>query len=107
MTGKIAIAAVLVTLLGYGALEARHLIRGPVIDLDVPSDYTSSDGFIEVSGTAHNTETLTVNGALLPIDEDGRFKDELLLPKGGAILSLTARDRFQRTTTLTRTIYLP
>jgi hypothetical protein len=107
MTGKIFIAVVLAALLGYGALEARHLIAGPVISLTVPTNYTSSTGFIEVSGTAHNTESLTVNGALLPIDEEGRFKDELALPKGGAILSFTARDRFGRTTTLTRTIYLP
>jgi hypothetical protein len=106
MTGKILITVVLVALIGYGVLEARHLIVGPVISLTVPINYTSSDGFIEVSGIAHNTESLTVNGNPLPIDEAGRFHDELLLPAGGAILSLTARDRFQRTTTLTRTIYL-
>jgi len=107
MTGKIFITIVLAVLIGYGTLEARHLIAGPAITLAVPTNYTSSAGFIEVSGIAHNTESLTVNGGLLPIDEEGRFKDELTLARGGAILSFTARDRFGRTTTLTRTIHIP
>lgn len=105
---RIAIATVLVLLIGYGFIEARHLLKGPSLSIDIPSNYTTfSDGFITLSGTTKNTETLVVNGGLLPIDERGRFEKTLLLPKGGSILSLTATDRFGRVSTERRTIFIP
>lgn len=108
MAVKGVIALVLLALVGYGLLEARHLIAGPSISLDTPGDYTSfPDGFIPVSGRANNTESLALNGGLLPMDEEGRFAETLLLPEGGGILSVTATDRFGRTVTERRMIYVP
>jgi len=102
------IALVLVALLGYGLIEARHLISGPSIELTTPTSYTSfPDGFIEISGRARNTEDLRLNGGPLLIDEEGRFSETILLPKGGGILSLTATDRFGRVVTERRTIFVP
>lgn len=108
MAVKGIIALVLLALIGYGLLEARHLIAGPSITLDSPSDYTAfADGFVPVNGVANNTKNLTLNGDLLPIDEAGRFANTLLLPQGGGILSLTATDRFGRSVTVRRMIYVP
>jgi uncharacterized protein YfaP (DUF2135 family) len=105
---RIAIALVLLLLVGYGLIEARHLLSGPSITIDIPSNYTTfTDGFIALSGTTKNTETLVVNGGLLPIDEEGKFEKTLVLAKGGSILSLTATDRFGRSITERRTIFIP
>lgn len=109
MATKGIIALVLVALLGYGVLEARHLIAGPSIELTVPSDYTSfPDGFIRISGRARNTENLSLNGGPLLIDEKGQFEETIELARGGSgILSLTATDRFGRSVTERRTIFIP
>lgn len=105
---RIIVGVVLVLLLGYGALKAVPLLSGPSLSLDTPTNYTTSqDGFITVSGVARNTEALFLNGGPLLIDQDGRFSKELLLPSGGAILTLTARDRFGRTEQKQRTVYIP
>lgn len=102
------IALALILLAGYGLIEARHLIAGPSIEIEVPIDYTTSaDGFITVSGVARNTEALLLDGSPLPIDQAGRFSETIVLPKGGGILSLIARDRFGRSVTETRTVYVP
>lgn len=107
MVQKTAAAIVLVLLIGYGAVKAFPLLRGPVIQVDSPISYTSSpDGFITVSGVARNTEALFLDGGPLLIDPEGRFYETLLLPSGGAILTLTANDRFGRTSTERRQIYV-
>lgn len=101
-------AATLLILLGYGAVKAVPLIRGPVIELSSPTPYQAGqDGRIEVSGRAVHTSSLLLNGAPFLIDEQGRFATSLLLPRGGAILTLTATDRFGRTVTERRTVFVP
>jgi len=109
MAAKGIIALVLLALVGYGLLEARNLITGPSLDIVSPISYTSfPDGFVEISGTAKNTEEVRLNGGLLTIDETGAFSKTLLLARGGSgILSFTATDRFGRTVTQQRTIYIP
>lgn len=102
------IALTLLLLVGYGFLEARHLISGPSLHLTIPSNYTTFEGgFVTVSGTADNTENLSLNGGPLPIDEEGVFEKIIVLPRGGGILSLTATDRFGRSVTERRTIFVP
>ncbi|HYD92952.1 MAG TPA: hypothetical protein VEB18_00625 [Candidatus Paceibacterota bacterium] len=105
---RIVVGFVLLLLVGYGAVKAVPLLSGPSLVIATPSNYTTSaDGFMTVSGVARNTEALFLNGGPLLIDPDGRFSKELLLPSGGAILTFTARDRFGRSSTETRTVYTP
>ncbi len=101
-------ALALVILLGYGAFKAAPLVAGPHIALSSPATGQSfTDGFVKVSGTAFHTENLTLDGAPLLIDEQGRFATTLVLPHGGAILTLTATDRFGKSERVTRTIFVP
>ena len=103
-----AIALVLLLLLGYGAIEARPLILGPSLTLTSPKDgETSPDGLLTVSGVARRVSSLTVNGDPTLIDENGAFSRLLVLPKGGAILTFTATDRFGRTITKQESVYVP
>jgi hypothetical protein len=103
-----AVSLALFALLAYGTVKAWPLLRGPFIELAIPTDYTSSpDGFVTLKGVAHNTEALFLNNGPLLIDPEGRFEKTLLLPSGGAILTLTATDRFGRVSTKQRTVYIP
>jgi hypothetical protein len=100
--------AALAILVCYGLVKALPLISGPRIVLSSPAEGQAfPDGSVEVKGTAVHTENLALNGAPLLIDEHGRFDTTLTLPRGGAILSLTATDRFGKTERMTRAIFVP
>ncbi len=102
------IGIVLALLLIYGLTRAWPLLTGPSITLSSPTEGASvPDGFVTVAGTAHHTETLTLDGGPLLIDEQGAFSTSLLLPHGSAILSLTATDRFGRSATKRRAVFVP
>lgn len=105
---RIGIFAALLMLGGYSIVQAWPLISGPSITIDSPlPESRSLDAFITISGTAHHTESLYLNGGPLLIDENGRFEKTLVLAPGGAILSLTAADRFGRSATERRQILVP
>lgn len=106
MSLRLVAALLLVVLLGYGAVAAWPLLSGPRIEVSSPDDFgTSADGRIALAGRALHTETLWLNGAPLLIDQNGNFSLPLTLPSGGAILSLTATDRFGREVTERRYVY--
>lgn len=108
MRFKAVAGILLLVLLGYGAIKAWPLVSGPSLSIDTPSNYTTfPEGFIRVSGKANHTENLSLNGGPLLIDPSGRFDTTLLFPEGGAILIFTATDRFGRSVTERRTVYVP
>ena len=95
----------LALVLSYGLVKAIPLLRGPQIVISDLS--TNQTGLTNLSGTAIHTETLSVDGSTLLIDGEGHFSTKLMLPRGGAILTLTATDRFGRSRTLERTVVTP
>ena len=102
------IAIVLVLFVAYGIFRGYPLLSGPALIITSPTPYaTVSDGFLTIEGTARRTETLTLNGSVLLIDENGHFRTVLSLPSGDAILSLTASDRFGRVVHEQRTVHVP
>ena len=105
---RLGIGLVLALLVIYGAIEAWPLVRGPVLTINSPQNgQTFGDGAVIITGTTHHTETLSLNGSTLLMNEAGHFETTLLLPRGSAILSLNATDRFGRSTTLRRTVFVP
>lgn len=101
------IAAVALTILtGYGLVASRPLLSGPVIVITSPEAVVSDDGAVLVQGQAIHTKTLWLNGAPLLMDESGNFATSLTLPSGGAVVSLTATDRFGREVTERRSVFV-
>ncbi len=102
------IAATLVALVGYGLFEAWSLLAGPTLSVDSPVDNASyPDGIVSVQGVAARAAALSLNGAPLLHDQEGGFSSTLTFPRGGSILTFVAADRFGRTVTETRSIFIP
>ena len=102
------IGAVLVVLIGYGVWRGWPLIIGPSLYIASPTNNAPYPGGIVVArGTALRAAALTLNGAVLTHDQEGVFSSTLTFPRGGSILTLVATDRFGRTITRTRTIFVP
>lgn len=102
------LGVLLVGMLGYGVFAALPLLSGPKLSWESPIAYqTGSDGFISVSGNSRYTESLTLNDSQVLLDENDRFATTLLLPSGSAILTVTATDRFGRSVTERRTVFIP
>jgi hypothetical protein len=105
---KYLLTIVLVALLSYGVLEAWPLLSGPSLSLESPTENGSyPGGIVAVRGKAERAAELTLSGAPLFRDQDGSFSSTLTFPRGGSILTFEAQDRFGRTVTLVRSIFVP
>ncbi|HEY4508146.1 MAG TPA: hypothetical protein VJJ55_00630 [Candidatus Paceibacterota bacterium] len=99
-TPKLIIGIVIATLavLGfasYGYLQSREYLRGPVIAVEEPKNGAlSTTSLITVRGNARNISFLTLNGRQIFTDEQGRFREALLLQNGYNIMTIEAKDRF-------------
>jgi len=107
MLVRVLTVLVLLIVLGYGLKEAWPLLSGPQLAITSPKNSEIfHDGFITILGTAVHTQSVSLDGGPLLIDQAGHFSETLVLPAGGAILTLTATDRVGRTVTERRTIYV-
>jgi len=105
---KYLIGVVLLALAGYGVVEAWPLIVGPTLTIDSPEPYASiSGGIVSVTGRAARGAVLTLDGEPVLHEEDGHFSTTLTFPRGSSILTFAATDRFGRTVTARRTIFVP
>ena len=102
------IACVLIVLIGYGLIKAWPLLAGPSLSIISPVNNVSyPGGIVVVQGNARRATTLTLNGAPLLHDQRGDFSSTLTFPRGGSILTFVATDRFGRTVTVVRSIFVP
>jgi uncharacterized protein YfaP (DUF2135 family) len=105
---KYLIILILFAFVGYGLIKAWPLISGPSLSVNFPQNgATITDGIATVEGTAMRAAQLTLDGAPLLHEENGDFSTTLTFPRGSSILTFVAADRFGRTVTATRTIFVP
>ncbi|MBI4088628.1 hypothetical protein HY415_00875 [Candidatus Kaiserbacteria bacterium] len=105
---KYLIVAALFVAVAYGSVEAWPLIAGPALTIDSPADNaTFLNGIVSVGGRVTRAAQLTLNGTAVLHDQNGAFSSTLTLPRGGSILTFVATDRFGRTVTATRSIFVP
>ena len=108
MPVKQLIAGTLLLLGACGCFEAWPLIAGPSLSItSMTEDFSEDEGVVHIKGKAARTTTLTLDGAPLLHDQDGRFSSTLTFPRGGSILTFVATDRFGRTATSTHAIFVP
>lgn len=94
--------------LGYGSFKVFPLIAGPSLSITSPVDFsTIESGIVLIEGQASRVATLTLNDYPLLRDKEGRFSTVRTLPRGGSILTLVATDRFGKSVSEMRTVYIP
>ena len=106
---KALFAAVLACIaLWYIHFQARDLLMGPRITLQENLDSVQNERIIILQGEARNVTYLSLNGKQIYTDAKGTFQIKLVLEEGYTIMTLYARDRFGRTTSLSRPfVYVP
>ena len=86
-------------MVGYTLYEIHKVVFGPKITILSPENgslATSSE--IEIIGTTKNIQDISMNDRKIFIDEQGNFKEEMLLSYGYNIITLKANDKFGKNT---------
>ena len=77
----------------YAGFEARGILFGPRITITSTTAATSTN-FITITGHADRIATLTMNGAEIPVTENGDFSEPYLLAPGDNTILFDAKDRY-------------
>ncbi|MBX4206520.1 hypothetical protein KW784_01915 [Candidatus Parcubacteria bacterium] len=86
-----------VALAAYILFQARFLILGPRVWIDIPADgAVLSEPVATVSGRAENVAWITLNGTQIYTDQQGLWSEKLPLAEGPSIMTVRVRDRFGR-----------
>jgi hypothetical protein len=95
----IIVSVVIISLLGYTAYEIQKIISGPRITVLSPKNgIIISDPLVEISGIAENIKDISLNDRKIFIDEQGNFKEKLLLFYGYNVFVIKASDKFGKNT---------
>lgn len=90
---------IVVVFIGYTIYEIQKVVLGPQIEVLSPKNGSLvSNSFIEISGIAKNIKEISLNDRKIYTDEEGNFKENLLLAYGYNALVLKASDKFNRKT---------
>jgi hypothetical protein len=95
-------------IVAYIVFQARFLITGPEIILSSEPPTQNNERVIILEGSAFNITHLWLNDRQIFTDENGEFREELVLENGYTITTLRARDRYGRETRVVRSfVYTP
>jgi len=95
----IVISIIVLFLFSYTAYEIQKVVFGPRIEVFSPINGSLvSDSLTEISGFAKNIKDISLNDRKIFIDEQGNFKEELLLSYGYNTITIKASDKFGRNT---------
>jgi hypothetical protein len=95
---KVSVIVLIVTgIIGYSYYQSRNLIYGPQINLTSPATgATVTDPLIAIEGSVKNISFITLNDRQIFVDNEGKFKEELLLSPGYNVWQIEAKDKFGR-----------
>lgn len=95
----------IIILVSYLGLEARRLFLPPPLNVLNPlTNVEIEDLTILVSGTTVSGATVLLNGANVPVDENGNFNQEVTLQPGLNTITLTARRAYSQPVIVRREI---
>jgi len=84
-------------IVGYSIFNFRIFISGPEIIVTSPQNgAVVNSELVEINGKAVNTSFISLNDRSIFVDEDGNFKEFLLLSSGYNIIVIKAHDQFER-----------
>ena len=101
---------VAIVIIAYSYHASKGIIVGPTIVITSPSvDETSfSSSTVEIKGIATRTQSISLNGRAILIDESGNFLETVILSPGYNVETLQGIDKFSHATTASlQLIYKP
>ena len=94
------ISALILVAVGIGVyvfFQGYDLIRGPVLEVHMPTNGASfEEPLVEITGLAKNISFIYLNNNQIFVDSKGNFSQKLLLLPGYNIITLRATDKFGR-----------
>jgi hypothetical protein len=94
----IIISIVVLILFGYTAYEIQRVVFGPrIVVLSPKNGSLISNSLTEITGVAKNINDISMNDRKIFVDEQGNFKEEVLLSYGYNAITIKASDKFGRT----------
>lgn len=90
---KVVLVLFFVAVAAYAFFEGRGLLYGPSISIE-NRVMEVSEPLITIEGSASRIATLSMNGHVIPLTEDGEFAEDYLLKPGYNRITLMARDRY-------------
>jgi len=95
---KTAIITIIVIIIaGYTYYQTKDLIKDPLILIDFPSNgMVLNESLVEIKGSIKNASFITLNDRQIFVDEEGNFKENVLLFEGYNVIKIEIRDRFGR-----------
>lgn len=94
---KIALGAFFLLIILYALYEAHGILFGPSIEISGRAMIVDQP-YIEIKGTAQRIASLTMNGADIPVTENGSFDEPYVLSPGYNRIVLDAKDKYGKTT---------
>ncbi len=101
--GMVAVALGVLIIVGYTLYAGLPYLLGSALTVSE----TTIRGITTVSGATERVAFLSVDGAPVPLQEDGSFSVERAYPLGYTAVVVSVRDRFGRTLTKTLTFLNP
>lgn len=93
---KISLIVFFVLILIYAYFESRAMLYGPSITV-ASGTIIVDDPYTLIRGKADNITELRINGAIVPVTEDGIFEESYVVSSGQNHVVLDAVDKFGRT----------
>jgi len=105
---RLLVAGALIMLVAwYGFFQARHLIFGPVVEIETPTEgLVTRHPTIDLKGQVKNVQEIKVNGRAITITPSGDFDEKLSLSSRYNLITIEARDRFGSQKKIERVVIL-
>ena len=100
----IVLALILLTLLGYLGYQYRAMYFPPALTINSPKQNAQISDEVVVSGTTDPNATIVVNNESVSLDTNGEFSKKLTLFPGKTSISIVAKNRFGKETSVQRDI---
>jgi hypothetical protein len=91
------VALIAILIISYAIWRSSDYTRGPSINVFWPQDgREATSSTIQIIGQAKRINQISLNGKQISIDEDGNFKETIIIFSGLNWITLHVNDRFGR-----------
>ena len=81
----------------YAIWRSLNYARGPVIEIFQPNNGSSIDSkTVNITGRVIRVNSISLNGHAITVDTEGNFNEPLVIFHGLNIITLVAKDQFDR-----------